>query len=936
MANVGYDSQSFTVDGRRIWLASGAIHYPRVPRALWRDRIRAARQSGLNCIETYVFWNWHETEPGTFDFEGDKDLRAFVELIAEAGMWCILRPGPYVCAEWDGGGLPAWLYSAPGVEMRVDNGPFKEACARYLGRVMQEVADLQVTQPAPGLPPSVKPGNASGAAAGGFTPGSAGGPIMLVQAENEWVCDNQQQHDGYLREIFRYLRENGCEVPINVCNQLYQRVDGTIDTWNASGRLASDLRQLRVVQDNAPRLVTEYWTGWFDQWDGPHADSVDAQKHLYRLGCMTGVGAQINQFMFHGGTNFGFTGGRTVNGDAAYMTTSYDYDAPLAEAGGRTAKYDAGKKLCMFTSQFAHVLANIESDYQPAALALDDGDHPVSVLHQRGGQGELVMILRSEKDRTKQTTVMLPNGLKLPVHLGKDRAAWLLLNARLPGSDSELTWTNLRPWAFVDRRMLVLFGPAGTEGLVAIDGAQVNVQIPKGKKPLVEKTDEITLVVLNEDQADAAYLDREGLLVGCQGLDADGRPIPRGGWSSATRVQASGAVSSHRVSSPDKPRAPRLGSWQYADQTALINGADEVYESIDGPAGLGELDTQWGYGWYRVKVRGSVKGNTLFPCAGDRIHHFRQGKLERLVGFAPGTEHPAPESMAMGGENVFLADNLGRFNYGHHIGRDPKGLPEHILHVKAIDMSKPEVVQERGPELLDARGYVTGHHRGDRRQATTLRWKFRSVKRKDAVLDLTGFKFAALIEVNEQPIDIYEPGCSAEVYQRVLRVGEEITGGNNELVLRLTRPCEAKARDLKPIKLYLGTKDLTTSADWAYCKWGVPADDDFRDAPKRTPMLPAWYRTTFSVSSADTPLWLEPNGMSKGQIFINGHNAGRYFMATHTGKAVGPQSRYYLPEPWLNTDGPNVLTLFDEHGKSPEQCKLVYDPYGPYGTASRT
>jgi len=553
------------------------------------------------------------------------------------------------------------------------------------------------------------------------------------------------------------------------------------------------------------------------------------------------------------------------------------------------------------------------------------------VLHQRGGQGELVMILRGEKDKTRQTTVLLPNGLKLPVHLGKDRAAWLLLDARLPGCDVELTWTNLRPWAFVDGGMLVLFGPAGTDGMVAIDGAPLDIAVPTGKKPTVEKLDDLTLVVLNEDQADAAYLDREGLIIGCNGLDDNGRPIARPGWGSCTRVQASGAVSNHRLSAPDKPKAPKLGDWQYADQTALIEGDDSVYESIDGPASLGALGVQWGYGWYRVKVRGTVQGNTLLTKAGDRIHHFRKGKLERLVGFAPGASEPVPESMPMGGMNVFLADNLGRFNFGHNTGRDAKGLPEHILHVKEANLGKPKIINERGPELLDGRGYITGHHRGMRQQATTLRWKFRSVKRKDAVLDLTGFPYAAVVEVNEQPIDMYHPFGSANVYQRVLRVGQEITGGNNELALRLTEPCKATAKDLKHIKLYLGTKDLTTSADWAFCPWGVPEDGAFREAPKRTPMLPAWYRTTFDVTSTDQPLLLEVSGMSKGQVFINGHNVGRYFVATQTGKTVGPQTRYYLPEPWLKADGPNELTLFDEHGKSPGQCRLVHDPMGPYG-----
>ena len=136
MANITYDHQSFSIDGRRIWLISAAIHYPRTPHQLWRKRIRAAKQAGCNCIETYVFWNVHETEPGVFDFAGDRDLRAFIKIVGEEGMFCYLRPGPYICAEWDFGGLPAWLNNIEDIDFRTANSPFLEASARYIGAVM--------------------------------------------------------------------------------------------------------------------------------------------------------------------------------------------------------------------------------------------------------------------------------------------------------------------------------------------------------------------------------------------------------------------------------------------------------------------------------------------------------------------------------------------------------------------------------------------------------------------------------------------------------------------------------------------------------------------------------------------------------------------------------------------------------------------------------
>ncbi|MEX0745431.1 MAG: beta-galactosidase, partial [Phycisphaeraceae bacterium] len=171
MSTITFDGQSFIVDSRRVWLVSGAIHYPRVPHELWRDRIRAARQAGLNCIDTPVFWNLHEPRPGRFDFAGRQDLRRFVQTVGEEGMYCLLRPGPYIGAACDFGGHPAWLAAGDGVKLREAAPAYLEACARYLGAVMREVRELQLTTPTQGLPPAVPTGNVPGDAAGGYTGG---------------------------------------------------------------------------------------------------------------------------------------------------------------------------------------------------------------------------------------------------------------------------------------------------------------------------------------------------------------------------------------------------------------------------------------------------------------------------------------------------------------------------------------------------------------------------------------------------------------------------------------------------------------------------------------------------------------------------------------------------------------------------------------------
>lgn len=911
MPNISYDAQSFMIDGRRVWLVSGAIHYTRTPRQLWRRRIRAAKQAGLNCIETYVFWNAHEPSPNKFDFSGDLDLRAFIQMIHEEGMYCILRPGPYVCAEWDFGGLPAWLHRVDGIKLREANGPFLEACARYLGAVMEQVKGLQVTDPLP------------------RAPGSAG-PILMIQAENEWVCHNPEQADSYLREIARYLRENGCTVPINVCNNLWQRVPGAIDTWNACDHLAADLRQLRVVQPDTPRIVTEFWTGWFDQWGGPHNTTHTPEWNLHRLASILATGSQYNLYMFHGGTNFGFYAGRSVASPDCFMTTSYDYDSPLLEAGGRGEKYRVVKRISTFASQFGQLFAGLDPATPPAAVAaVDQAPHPLSIISQRGTMGDVVFIFKDKEDKTKDVAVLLPNGLTLSVPLGDDNVAWCVMNANL-GGVATLTRTNLRPWAFTNRKMLVLFGPAGAEGLISINDASWTVRVPEGQAPLVESHEGLTVVVLNREQVDAAYLFSGGLVVGAESLDDHDRPILMFGWSKMTIITPDGDIS-HITTKPSRaPVAPRLGAWQSADCDAFIRGTSDAFKPIEGPTSLERLKCDMGYGWYRINPKRLTSGNAFVPESGDRLHVFTDGKPAGILGLGPGAT-PDPTRLQLTKTVTLLADNLGRFNFGWNVG-ESKGLFGHIHDVRPVKLDKPKAAPGMSPDPFTMRGFWLYIRRGDRRPADAWTWSINARKDKPLFLDLWRFPARAMILVNCNPVGMYDPTQTAGYARFTLAVGGALKQGKNELKIALFDKDEKEIDPRKFLRLYESTASMTEGAQWSFARWSPPNTDAFGPAAKSGTATPRWHRTVFHVSAASQPLWLEPRGMTKGQLYLNGHNVGRYFVATGEGKHVPPQERYYLPEPWLHTDKPNELMIFDEHGRPPQKCRLVYDVDGPYGS----
>ncbi len=944
MAKISYDGQSFSLDGQRIWLVSGAMHYPRIPRGLWRDRIRAAKQAGLNCIETCAFWNAHEPAPGEFDFSDNLDVRHFVELIAEEGMYCILRPGPYVCAEWENGGLPAWLHavkpdrrSGP-MRLREGNGPFLSAASRYLSALLGQVEDLQVTSPLVGGRPRKTPTvNRAGAAAGGFV-GQGGGPIVLMQVENEWFCGNDAQDDLYHQQLIRLMREAGANVPLTVCNQLWQTVDGTVHTWNTSWNLLADMRQLRTVQPQAPRLVSEYWTGWFDRWGGPHSNVVDAATHLQRMVSIFAAGAQMNLYMFHGGTNFGFTSGRTIGVPSNFITTSYDYDAPLAEAGAREPKFDVTKRAALFASQFGSVFAHLDPNLHPAAVAPEQPTGGVSVIHLPGSRGDVVTLIRGTQSKNKAVPLLLPNGLSLPVTLGAEGVAWLLLDTRLQGG-STLDYTNLSPLAYLDGKLLVLCGTAGSTGLISIDGAHTEVKVPGGKTPLVETIEGTHLLILNHDMADASYMTEQHWVVGAAGIDAAGDPLPRRGWPQQTKVSIDGEIKQSKASLIRRPTPPKLEGWRTKAMDPLIDGTSEAYQTIKEPTPFDKLEHPWGYGWYRVRLpkpAGRTTGKVVVPGMADRLHIFRDGSLQCLIGDGPGGNGFDPVSLKTGDGFVALADNLGRFNYGLNVG-EWKGIWSDLYTVKAAKLPKPERRKQPSPDPFELRGFVPQRRRGDTAPSEAMVYRIKSGDSQPLILDVVGLPHDAVIKVNDEPVDLWaNEDCSG--FKRMLLDPADdgpFKLGVNEIELAFYQPLPEDLDVSQHLVLHQATANLTASAEWAFTPWTqADADDeDWQTLSKATSRtaLPRWYGVSFRVSSDRCPLFVDLGSMSKGQLLLNGRNVGRYFTQTRDGKRVPPQTRYYLPEPWLDLDGDNQLLLFDEHGFDPSKVKLLYDDSGPYG-----
>ena len=345
--------QSFTVqgdqfllDGKPFQILSGEMHYARIPRAYWRQRMEMARAMGLNTIATYVFWNVHEPEPGVWNFSGNADLPEFLREAQREGLHVILRAGPYSCAEWEFGGFPAWLLADPKMEtaLRSNDPAFMVPAEHWLMKLGQEVAQYQIGR---------------------------GGPIIAVQMENEYGdFGSDQEYLKHIHEIF--LKAGFTDALLFTTNPTKGEKNGSLPGTYAAvnfgvGRAAVALGFLAKMRPGQPLFAAEYWPGWFDHWGQPHQTRPIAPQ-LADLETILSRGASLNLYMFHGGTSFGFTAGASWTSNR-YMpdVTSYDYDAPLDEAGHATPKYYAYRKV--FARYAGHPLPPVPASPPVIAVA---------------------------------------------------------------------------------------------------------------------------------------------------------------------------------------------------------------------------------------------------------------------------------------------------------------------------------------------------------------------------------------------------------------------------------------------------------------------------------------------------------------------------------------------------------------------------------------
>ncbi len=305
----------FLKDGEPIKLISGAVHYFRNLPDTWSDIFRKMRAMGCNCVETYCAWNMHEKKPGEFDFDGILDIAKFIKTAADEGLMAIVRPGPYICAEWEFGGLPWWIQADEEIEIRCSNKAYIKYFDRYLDRLLAEIKPLLCTN---------------------------GGNIIMLQCENEYgYYGDDKEYLNYLHDGYK---KRGMDVPLFTSdgssedNLLDGYISGTLTTLNFGSGVEENFRAHNRLFPDQPKMCMEMWNGWFDAWGDEKHHTTSAEDYAKSVDDMLTIGS-LNMYMFIGGTNFGFMSGANHYEKFAPDVTSYDYDAMLTECGDITPKY---------------------------------------------------------------------------------------------------------------------------------------------------------------------------------------------------------------------------------------------------------------------------------------------------------------------------------------------------------------------------------------------------------------------------------------------------------------------------------------------------------------------------------------------------------------------------------------------------------------------
>jgi beta-galactosidase len=596
---ITWKNGSFVVNGKPVFLASGEVHYARVPRELWRDRLWRMKMMGLNTVQTYVFWNAQEGREGEFNFSDNLDLDAWLTLVESMGMYAIVRPGPYNCAEWESGGLPAWLTVKPGMQVREDYPAFVKAADQYLSKVYPIIAKHQINR---------------------------GGSVLMVQLENEypgglWGTDG----NPYLKHIYGMARKMGLEVPL-FYSGLHHGNDPAGETPFAARK--------------NPWYSTEFWTGWIGQY-GDMAPEVFERSVRGTWKIIAFGGAGYDYYVVHGGSNFGYSRGSEEG-------AAYDYSAPIGQQGQLRKVYFPMRRASSFATTFSDLLARSVNDGKEVRTGVADG---LRILTRAGTEGTAVFLDNQYGKQVVETKVELkspaltfPKNGTLKLQPKEIRAVAVL----------DVPWTKSARFASIVSGVLGRVELGGKDYWVCYgepgEGGEITVKRGSGienislEYPADDSVHEIPIssgdgknavfLVMNTSLADHTWILPNGIFVGPGFVHENGAMEfpPAGG---AAKVYTARGRQEVTVPAVQPPALPTLSSWTWrgAAPEAEPSFNDAAWPASPQPLPMESVGSfQNGYGWYRTSFTSSADGviNLKFAGSGGDLRAFVNGSPAKL------------------------------------------------------------------------------------------------------------------------------------------------------------------------------------------------------------------------------------------------------------------------------------------------------------------
>jgi len=916
------------IDGKPAYLVMGTVDYYRCPSAEWRERLLQAKRCGLNAIMFCVAWNFHEREEGVFSFSGDTDLGRFLDLCAELGLYAYPRLGPYICAEWDAGGYPPWLYGRRDIELRIDHAPTLKYVRRWFEQLIPIIAHRQVTH---------------------------GGAVILVQQENEYDFVGRPGMRSYQRFLIDTMRRLGIEVPITDCNDesLPTRIPGSLMTVNGGG--ADSVAAARGQDPDKPAIISELYTDEFTQMWGWPVSSAPTSTMVYQLTMeILAAGGMYSYYTFYCGTNFGFWASTTWKSDDAWVTTRYYARAPVAEGGAFNESFWAVKA--------ANLLARGAEEFLTAAVPAPlpvSLSGPVRGQAVRAPQGYLIFVQPEypEKRSTLYHTdaqaaervqtaedwpfadiaseagaIRLPSGTTLELAESSARSSMLPYELQVD-PHCRIDHANASFFGTAgpsSRRVVLLRGEAGRKGVVSINGKTAEF-VFSVDEPARVSVGAVTVLGLSCELADRTWFADSRVLIGAayvreargdlhecflDGRSAQLHTISREGVIESRRFAPVAAVEAQVA-------LPRWTAYTLPEIDSPLEG----WRALEQPVCLEELGTYWGYAWYRGVVDSPAARDTglLFTDASDRLTVFVNGKRAGIWGRGREAVRDPLRISLMAGRNelVFLCDDMGHLSQG----------------------SLPDRKGIKGPAYVDAQVCALPPPRWSAMAtAPTNSWRFQTYRKWEETLSLSGpagpgaqvfhrvsyalttrageglelsllsFPQYAWILVNGRVVGEHAgdmPLANGEDFSSFV-LDEHLSEPSVQLdiVFYGDTPTDFDSH----VRLYSYPKNAELH-DWAFRPWTDPGTAGTAVAGN-----PTWWQCEFDRPRIPAPLFLATEGLSKGQVWLNGHAVGRYW-------TIGPQQSLYIPDSWLQAR--NRLVIFDEHGKSPERVYLARDARVP-------